>query len=566
MFPFDLVLLPKKAMKLIALCNDTLRNIQYTFPYFTLLQYISRMEIALSDHDFVIQLEKVNKGLYDLGGKTLNKSILVLADVDFSLKRGELHVLLGENGAGKSSLVKMICGAIRPDSGRIIIDGAEVYANDPHKALSSGVAIVSQEFSLCPNLSVAENIALGREQTGAAGFLDAASMRRIAVRQLRRLNAHHINPDKKVKSLPVAEQQLVEIAKALAADPKILILDEPTSALTDNQVDMLFQVVRSLRDEGVSMIYITHKLKEIFEIGDRVTVLRDGRTVKTVAVSEVDGVDEMIQLMIGSKLENLFQKEKCAIGEVALSVENMVAACGDDPISIELRQGEIVGLAGIVGAGRTELARRIFGIDDYYSGTVRVFGQPIAKADPQAAIRAGIGFIPEDRKRQGIVPLMSVAENMCHVSMRQMARHGFISRRARKTLAADYVARLKVAAASLGQAIRYLSGGNQQKVILGKWPSANSRILVFDEPTRGIDVSAKSAIYRLMVEMAARGAAILMISSELQEIVGMSDRVYVMRNHRVAAVLCDQDITGDKILHYAMGGDEIAPALAAGSA
>ncbi len=320
---------------------------------------------------------------------------------------------------------------------------------------------------------------------------------------------------------------------------------------------MLFKVVRSLRDEGVSMIYITHKLKEIFEIGDRVTVLRDGKSIRTLPVAEIENVDEMIQLMIGSKLENLFHKEKCTIGDIALAVKDMRARPEDDPLELELRQGESVGLAGILGAGRTELARRIFGIDNNSSGTVKVFGKTLPKNNPKAAIVAGLGFIPEDRKRQGIVPLMSVAENMCHVSMRKMAKKGFVSRRSRIALAASYVRSLKVVAASLAQEIRYLSGGNQQKVIVGKWLSADSRIIIFDEPTRGIDVGAKSAIYQIMVQLAKQGASILMISSELQEIVGMSDRVYVMRNNRIAKTLVGDEISGEAILHYAMGGDEL---------
>lgn len=528
-------------------------------------RYYNEIEIFPNDKEWkmtvasdnIITLSKVNKGLYDLSGKTLNKSVKVLTDIDFSLSRGEVHVLLGENGAGKSSLVKMICGAIQPDSGTVSIEGEQIADNDPQKALSSGVAIVSQEFSLCPNLSVAENISLGRESLTGGGFLDAQAMTRLAEKQLARLNASYIKPARKVKNLAVAEQQLVEIAKALSAEPKVLILDEPTSALTDNQVDMLFKVVRSLRDEGVSMIYITHKLKEIFEIGNRVTVLRDGKSIRTLPVAEIENVDEMIQLMIGSKLENLFHKESCIIGELALEVREMRAQPADAPIDLQLRQGEIVGLAGIVGAGRTELARRIFGIDNYSAGTVKVFGTLLPKNNPKAAIVAGLGFIPEDRKRQGIVPLMSVAENMCHVSMRKMAKKGFVSHRSRIALATSYVKSLKVVAASLAQEIRYLSGGNQQKVIVGKWLSADSRIIIFDEPTRGIDVGAKSAIYQIMVQLAKQGASILMISSELQEIVGMSDRVYVMRNNRIAKTLVGTEISGEAILHYAMGGDEL---------
>ncbi|MDR1611478.1 MAG: sugar ABC transporter ATP-binding protein [Planctomycetota bacterium] len=510
-----------------------------------------------ADGGEIIRLQGVCKGLYDLNGKTLNRGVPVLSDINFSLEKGEIHVLLGENGAGKSSLVKVVCGAIEPDRGRVFIEGGEIPANDPQQALASGVAIVSQEFSLCPNLSVAENISLGREEVRAGGFLDRKATRAAAAAQLARLEASYIDPDRKVRHLPVAEQQLVEIAKALAAGPRVLILDEPTSALTDNQVEMLFRVLRLLKAQGVSMIYITHKLKEIFEVGDRVTVLRDGRTIRTIPVGEIADVDAVIQMMIGSKLENLFHKESCPVGDVALEVDNLVGQPGDPPLSLEVRRGEIVGLAGIVGAGRTELARMIFGVDGYVSGRVRVFGKELPKGDPNAAIAAGVGFIPEDRKRQGLVPLMSVAENMCHVSMRRLSEHGFIGVHKRRALAAEYVGRLKVAAASLGQEIRYLSGGNQQKVILGKWLSANARLFIFDEPTRGIDVGTKSAIYRLMVDLAKRGAAILMISSELQEIVGMSDRVYVMRGRRVAAALAGGEIAGDNILRYAMGGDEL---------
>ncbi|MDR3210812.1 MAG: sugar ABC transporter ATP-binding protein [Planctomycetota bacterium] len=506
----------------------------------------------------IIRLVNVSKGLYDLNGQTLNRHNLVLSQVNFSLEQGEVHVLLGENGAGKSSLVKMICGAIRPDSGQIFINGKEMTANDPQQALASGVATVSQEFSLCPNLTVAENISLGRTKYNFAGFLDFPAMRALATHQLNRLGAGQIDVNRKVKHLPVAEQQLVEIAKALAANPQVLILDEPTSTLTDNQVEILFRVIHALKDSGVSMIYITHKLKEIFEVGDRVTVLRDGRSMRTVAVAESGNIDDLIQLMIGSKLDNLFNKGKHQVGETALEVLDLKSDPASPALNLTVKQGEIVGVAGIVGAGRTEFIRRIFGIDSYHSGSVTVFGKSLPKGNPQAAIQAGIGFIPEDRKRQGIVPCLAVRENICHVTMRQLSRLGWVSIASRSRLARTYVERLKVMASSLRQEIRYLSGGNQQKAILGKWLSANARILIFDEPTRGIDVITKSAIYRLMVELADRGVAILMISSELQEVVGMSDRVYVMRSNRIAKILAGEEINGETILRYAMGGDEVA--------
>jgi ribose transport system ATP-binding protein len=514
------------------------------------------MAVTIGTAD-VITLRGVCKGLYDLNGKTLNENIRILDNVDFTLHSGEVHVLLGENGAGKSSLVKMICGAIEPDAGEIFIDGRQVVHNDPHKALSFGVAIVSQEFSLCPNLSVAENILLGREPVSTGGFVDRVEMNDVARRHLGRLSAWHINASAKVKTLAVADQQLVEIAKALSVNPRVLILDEPTSALTDNQIANLFAVIQRLKSERVSMVYITHKLKEIFDVGDRVTVLRDGKAIRTVKVCNIESIDEMIKMMIGSKLENLFHKEKKPIGEVVLEVRDVDNGNGNK-VNLELRSGEIIGLAGIVGAGRTELARKIFGVDSYASGEIRAFGKLLPKKNPKAAIQAGIGYIPEDRKRQGIVPLLSVAENMSYTSVRRLSRRWIVSKQSRRLLAREYIDKLNITAASLDQEIRYLSGGNQQKAILGKWLAAYAKIIILDEPTRGIDVSAKSAIYQLIGELAGQGAAILMISSELQEIVGMSDRVYVMRDFGIAASLIGEQITGESILRYAMGGDEVS--------
>ena len=505
----------------------------------------------------LLALQNITKGLYDVSGRTINKHVIVLKSVNFDIRPGEVHVFLGENGAGKSTLMKILCGAVPADSGSIYYNGAEVNIDNPHIAHELGVGLVAQEFSLFPNLTVAQNIFLGREPLkGLWGTIDQDRLQKDASEQLARLKID-IDITAYVKDLTVAQQQMVEIAKALSLYPKVLILDEPTSALADDQVEQLFTVIRTLIKKDVSIIYITHKLNEVLEIGDRVTVLRDGQTVGTEEVSHISDMDNIVQMMVGQKLENLFQRSSISPGEKALEVKNLHRKGVLNDINLHVLCGEIVGLAGIVGAGRTELARVIFGADTYDSGEIWVFGQPMKAASPIQSITHGIGFLPEDRARQGIVPLCSVMENINHVVMRQLAWKGWIGKRQRREVAAKSVSDLSIVVSSLQQEVRYLSGGNQQKVVLAKWLSARSKMFIFDEPTRGIDVGVKAAIYALMDELAKSGAAILMISSELPEIIGMSDRIYVMREGKIAAEMKRGEIHGEDILHYAMGGHDI---------
>jgi ribose transport system ATP-binding protein len=504
-----------------------------------------------------MRLIGITKGLYDASGLTINKRTSVLENVNFDISEGEVHVLLGENGAGKSTLIKILCGAVPADHGRFEVRGIPATVRSTRDAQRLGIGLVAQELSLCPNLTVFQNISLGREpRKNRLGSIDAKKMKAEAQRQLDRLQTR-IDVGIEVSQLSIAQQQMVEIAKALSMEAKVLILDEPTSALADNQVRKLFEVIRALVAEGVSIIYITHKLGEVFEIGHRVTVLRDGMTVGTKSVAEVDGVDELVRMMLGQKLDHVMKRTRAARGEMALEVEHLGISGVLEDVSLAVRCGEIVGIAGIVGAGRTELVRAIFGADPFDSGTVSVFGRKVRHASPADMIRLGVGLIPEDRKRQGVVPMCTVAENVTHVAMAFLARHGWLSKKVRRRTGQRYVTQLDMAVSSVDQEVRYLSGGNQQKVVLSKWLEARSRIFIFDEPTRGIDIGAKTAIYALIDELARTGAAILLISSELPEVIGLSDRIYVMRSGRIVKEIDREKASGEEILHYAMGADTV---------
>ncbi|HYW84100.1 MAG TPA: sugar ABC transporter ATP-binding protein [Spirochaetia bacterium] len=505
----------------------------------------------------VISLTGITKGLYDASGLTISRKTSVLENVNFDVRQGEVHVLLGENGAGKSTLIKILCGAVPPDHGRFELHGKPVNVHSAREAQKIGIGLVAQELSLCPNLTVYQNISLGREPLrNWLGSIDTKAMKAEALRHLGRLQTE-IDVGLEVQQLSIAQQQMVEIAKALSMQAKVLILDEPTSALADNQVKKLFEVIRALVAEGVSIIYITHKLGEVFEIGHRVTVLRDGITVGTKQVADIDGVDELVSMMLGQKLDHVLKRTQAEKGEMALEVEHLHISGVLQDVSLSLHCGEIVGIAGIVGAGRTELVRAIFGADSIDSGSISVFGQRVHHATPAHMIELGVGLIPEDRKRQGVVPMCTVAENVTHVAMPTLARHGWLSKRIRRQVAQRYVAQLDMAVSSVNQEVRYLSGGNQQKVVLSKWLEARSRIFIFDEPTRGIDVGAKAAIYALIDELARKGAAILLISSELQEVIGLSDRIYVMRAGRMVRQLNREEASGEEILHFAMGAEQV---------
>ena len=505
----------------------------------------------------VVRLTGITKGLYDASGLTISRKTSVLENVNFDVREGEVHVLLGENGAGKSTLIKILCGAVPADHGQFEVHGKPASVRSTREAQKIGIGLVAQELSLCPNLTVYQNIHLGREpRRNWLGGIDTKAMKAEALRHLGRLQTE-IDVGLEVQQLSIAQQQMVEIAKALSMQAKVLILDEPTSALADNQVKKLFEVIRALVAEGVSIIYITHKLGEVFEIGHRVTVLRDGMTVGTKQVADVDGVDELVSMMLGQKLDHVLKRTQAEKGAMALEVEHLRISGVLRDVSLSLRCGEIVGIAGIVGAGRTELVRAIFGADGIDSGTISVFGQRVRRASPAHMIQLGVGLIPEDRKRQGVVPMCTVAENVTHVAMPTLARHGWLTKGIRRRVAARYVDQLDMAVSSVNQEVRYLSGGNQQKVVLSKWLEARSRIFIFDEPTRGIDIGAKTAIYALIDELARKGAAILLISSELQEVIGLSDRIYVMRSGRIVREISRDKASGEEILHSAMGAEQV---------
>jgi ribose transport system ATP-binding protein len=512
--------------------------------------------VERSRSEYLIELKNIYKGLYDTNGITINKNIVVLNNVSFNVKRGEVHVLLGENGAGKSTLMKILSGAIHADSGEIFIEGKEEHLQNPHIAHMLGVGIVTQEFSLCPNRSVAQNVFLGREpRKKFLNLVDLTELKKEAQRILSMLKVD-LDLNKLVGNLTTAQQQLVEIAKALSLNLKALILDEPTSSLADDQIIQLFKVIRNLKDQKVGIIYISHRLKEVLQIGDRITVLRDGQSVGTKDIKDVN-FDEIVQMMIGRKISNMFQRVTKKVGETALEVKNLSKGNEFKNINIYVKCGEIVGLAGIIGAGRTELAQALFGVEKFDSGEVIIFKNVIKSSSPIKSINLRLGLLPEDRRSQGVIPLMSVAENMNLIAMNYIYKQLWVNKRNMLNNFIQYVKDFDMVVASSNQEARYLSGGNQQKLVLAKWLSAKSRIFIFDEPTRGIDVGAKANIYTLINELANQGAAIIIISSELPEIMGLSDRIYVMYKGRIVIEIENKTATEEEILSYSLGGYEM---------
>lgn len=480
--------------------------------------------------------------------------VRALDDVSFELKHGEVHALLGENGAGKSTLIKILSGVQTADQGEIRIEGQPVIIDSPQKAMDLGISTIYQEFNLVPYLSAAENIFLGREPQGALpGFVDFKTLYRDAQQLLDRIRAR-FDVRTPVNRLSVAQQQMVEIAKALGRKTKILVMDEPTATLTEHEIEALFDLISQLRSEGISVIYVSHRLEEIFEICDRATVLRDGRYVATHNVAELTR-EEIIRLMVGRELKEAIPKVKVEVGPPVLRVKNLNRKGVLHDISLEVHRGEIVGLAGLVGSGRTETARAIFGADPIDSGVIEIEGKPVRIRSPRDAIRAGIGMVTEDRKQQGLVLGMPVRSNNTLTNLQDVSTAGFIQMRQERGVAEKYREELSIKTPTIEQTVRNLSGGNQQKVVLAKWLFAGVKVLILDEPTRGIDVRAKSEIYELMNELAARGVGILMISSELPEILGMSDRILVMHEGRIVGELSREEATQEKIMHLATGGE-----------
>jgi len=484
--------------------------------------------------------------------------VTVLADVDLDVRAGEVHAVLGENGAGKSTLMKVVAGAHQPDAGTIRLGGEEVTFSHPRDAQLKGVSIIYQEFNLLPDRTVAQNIFLGREPV-RAGVVDSRRMEADTRRLLATLGASNIPPDRLVRELSVAQQQTVEISKALSYEARVLVMDEPTAALSPHETEALFERVRRLQEQGLGILYISHRLKEIFELAQRVTVLKDGRRVGTVEASAVT-TRELVRMMVGRDLAHYYPPHASPdeLGEVRLRVRGGGVPALLHDIDLEVRAGEIVGVAGLAGSGRTELAQALFGVRPFGSGRVEVDGRAVDLRTPRAALRQRMGFVTEDRKAEGLVLPLAVRDNGL-LALRALGR--WLSGRlpGGPLRVTDLMKRVDLRAASLDQEVRYLSGGNQQKVVLAKWLATNASILIFDEPTRGIDVGAKAGIHELMRELARAGAAILMISSELPEVIGMSDRMLVMRGGTVAGRL-PADPTEDRIMLLATGERDLGEA------
>jgi rhamnose transport system ATP-binding protein len=477
--------------------------------------------------------------------------VQALNDVHFEMRAGEVHALLGENGAGKSTLIKIISGVHRPDSGEIRIDGKPVTLHNPRDAQLKGVATIYQELSLYPELTVAENIFMGHAPRNRLRMIDWRAMNARAREILDSLNITDMDVNRKVGTMTVGNRQRVEIAKALSLNARILIMDEPTAALTEADVQRLFSIVRLLRERGVGIIYISHRMEEVFLLADRVTVLRDGLYVDTKQVSETNQ-DELISLMVGRTIDHLFPKLPTTIGEPVLEVRNLVRKPLTRGISLQIRRGEIVGVAGLVGSGRSELAQVIFGITPAEGGEILVDGKPVRIRRPADAMNLGIAYVPEDRGTQGLIRQMRIRENVSLAMLRQLAHGAFIRFGAERRLAQETIRQLNIRAYSYDQIVNKLSGGNQQKVVVGKWLARKPRVLIMDEPTRGIDVGAKAEIHRLMSELAQQGMAVLMISSELPEVLGMSDRILVMRNGRISGEFSRAEATQEQIAQAMM--------------
>jgi len=484
--------------------------------------------------------------------KNITKSFgttVALSNVSFDLRPGEVHALVGENGAGKSTLINLLGGIHQPNDGTIIVEGKEVKIHGPNDARALGISVVHQELMICEHLTVAENIFLGEEFL-KGGFLDNAAQRKAAEAALERVGAE-FSADEIVRKLSTANRQIVEITRAVSAGAKCVIFDEPSSSITEKDTEKLFAIVKKLRSEGIGVIYISHRLDEIFELADRVTVLRDGQTVGTIQGDEINR-DNIIRMMVGRDLSQYYIRNNKPSEEVVFEVENISGEKVNDS-SFFVRKGEIVGFAGMVGSGRTELMRIIYGVDKKDTGTIRVCGNECVIKNPASAIAQGIVYLPEDRKKEGLFLRASVKYNASIASVNEFISNLRVDKTKESEIGLRYAAPLHLKATQ-DQPMFSLSGGNQQKVLMARWLNVAQKIIILDEPTRGIDVGAKADIYRILDELTAKGYAIIMVSSELQEIVGMCDRVYVMRDHAIAGCVEGEDITQIKIMEIAAGG------------
>jgi ABC-type sugar transport system ATPase subunit len=475
--------------------------------------------------------------------------IRALSDVDLDVNGGEVHAIVGENGAGKSTLMKILAGVHQPEAGTIELAGETVQLANPIEARRRGIGMVYQELNLVPDLTVAENILLG-STPARLGIIDRRALRAQARAVLDELDAR-IDTDDLVGSLTVSQQQIVEIAKVYAARPAIVVLDEPTSSLSEHETQSLFRIIRRMTDAGLAVIYISHRLREVLDISHRVTVLRDGRLVETRPTEGISA-GEMIRLMVGRDLTDVFPKREVPIGDVVLSVTGLSRTDEFTDVSLTVRSGEILGLAGLVGAGRTEVARAIFGLDKLDAGTVQINGAEVSIRNPRDAVRAGIAYVPEDRKRDGIVPQLSIKDNISLAVLDRVSLSGWVKPGAERALALEKAIELTVSPPAIGPRVDTLSGGNQQKVVFAKWLAAAPRVLILDEPTRGVDVGAKADIHTIIGNLAAQGTAIIMISSELPEVLAVSDRIIVLHEGRVNAEL-PRGTSEQDVMHAATG-------------
>ena len=475
--------------------------------------------------------------------------VLALDDISLDLKKGEVHALLGENGAGKSTLIKIISGAHQADKGSIWIDGNEYTKMEPRQAMDLGIEVIYQEFNLVPTLSAAENVFLGSPLL-KNGMVDQKAMEEKAAELFASLNVN-LDPKAKVKTLSAAHQQIVEIAKAVSRNVKILIMDEPSAPLTAAETEAMFEIVKKLKNDGVTIIFISHRLDELFRITDRVTIMRDGKYVDTVNTAETNR-EQLISLMVGRKLSETYPEKKGEIGEVMLELSH-VSGAGNKDISFKAHKGEILGIAGLVGAGRTELMRTIFGAEKLEEGEIYLEGKKVTINSPKAAIDLGIGLIPEDRKQQGLILDMVLDQNISLASLWKVSKNGILNKKAEESTAESYRKILAIKTPSMKQRAKNLSGGNQQKVVLAKWLATDSKVLIFDEPTRGIDVGAKQEIYNLMNDLAGKGMCILMVSSDMEELLGISDRIVVLYENRYMGELQKEAFSQENVMALASG-------------
>jgi ribose transport system ATP-binding protein len=493
----------------------------------------------------VIEMKGISKSFS--GNKVLDR-------VDFQLLLGEVHALMGENGAGKSTLIKILTGIYERNEGTVTVKGNEVHFHNPKEAEQSGIAVIHQELNIIPTLTVYENMFLGKELTvGRFGFTKDKEMKQKTKEYLNRLGID-LDPNVEAGKLSVGQQQMIEIARAVAANTEVLIMDEPTAALTDREIEALFKVISSLKEQGVAIVYVSHRMEEIFQICDRISVLRDGQFIDVKEVATTN-FDEIVKLMVGRQLGERFPERVTKIGGERFKVEGLTCKGSFENIHFSVNQGEVIGVAGLMGAGRTEIMQAIFGYRHLDSGKIFIDGKEVTIKTPHDAIKAGIAFVTEDRKSQGLILDLSVRENFSITNLDKISAKSLISSQKEVSMVDEMIEKLRVKTSGRELSVKSLSGGNQQKIVIGKWLGMNPKILILDEPTRGVDVGAKKEIYQLINDLTKQGVAIIMVSSELPEILGMSDRILVIHEGKLAGVLDKSDASQEKIMQFATGGN-----------